>query len=356
MSLGHLGQRNTIRTDTLGLGLIGPPGTPYLKTRFDNERNYFGAKLLWREKAHTAVIGFDYSNDTAKQKTQNGLTFHFQETSPGRTDRFQLDKWALYLNDTILIGKWSITPGIRIDHNTLDDTFVSPSLGLTYRLCQETLLRAAASRGFTHIPGAQSTGGGLFLSENPDLEPERVWSFQVGMESMALTYFRLKATAYQHQIKNALRQEISGNTPTSYQTEYTNEGSETRQGVEIELETVPLYGITIQAGATYIHNKPATVYGQTDLYSCDIIFRYENRDTFWAEMAGHYDGWDLGKMWQLDNDFLWDLNLVQTIKASDRIPLELFFTIHNLFNGSQYFEKAYANPKRWIEVGLRISF
>ena len=54
-------------------------------------------------------------------------------------------------------------------------------------------------------PLSWTSGGGLFLDPNPSLKPEKVWSYQAGVESAALRYLWAKATVFRHELENALK-------------------------------------------------------------------------------------------------------------------------------------------------------
>jgi vitamin B12 transporter len=67
--------------------------------------------------------------------------------------------------------------------------------------------------------------------------------------------------------------------------------------------------------------------------------------------------WDLdGALEARYDDFIWDLNLIKSIYAKGKTSSELFFTAHNLFNGSQYTFGDSKNPDTWIESGIRVKF
>jgi vitamin B12 transporter len=53
---------------------------------------------------------------------------------------------------------------------------------------------------------------------------------------------------------------------------------------------------------------------------------------------------------------IWDLNLGKKFSLPGRSTAELFFTAHNLFNGSQYADSFFPNPRRWFEGGIRGTF
>jgi vitamin B12 transporter len=54
--------------------------------------------------------------------------------------------------------------------------------------------------------------------------------------------------------------------------------------------------------------------------------------------------------------FIWDLNLSKKILERGAAAVELFFTAHNLFNGSQYLDGTFPSPRRWFEGGARFKF
>ena len=105
-----------------------------------------------------------------------------------------IDRWGIFLNDTIVIDRWSITPGIRYDKNTITGSFVSPSIGVTYQVWKDSILRASVARGFTIPPLSWTSGGGLFLDPNSSLKPEKIMSYQFGGETAVLKYLWVKAT------------------------------------------------------------------------------------------------------------------------------------------------------------------
>jgi vitamin B12 transporter len=53
---------------------------------------------------------------------------------------------------------------------------------------------------------------------------------------------------------------------------------------------------------------------------------------------------------------LWDLHLNATPFSGDYKGLEFFFSLRNIFNGSQYLDEIYRNNGRWAEGGLRFRF
>lgn len=159
VSFRRFQQKADLLNNTLGLGIAGPPGALFLDSIYDEETTGGSGKLVWTHGAHTAVVGADVDRGKLDQTIYAGpLLQTFGQPATSSTHP-SIDRWAVYANDTIVIDRWSITPGIRYDHNSITGSFVSPSLGVTYRLGGDSILRASAARGFTMPPLSWTSGG-----------------------------------------------------------------------------------------------------------------------------------------------------------------------------------------------------
>jgi len=100
------------------------------------------------------------------------------------------------------------------------------------------------------------------------------------------------------------------------------------------------------------------------MYSTNLFFTYDDRQQS-ARLLGHYlwmnsvwmakDNWDDRSTGQY-SDFLWDLILARKFPLGENVRLELFGSIHNIFNSSQYYSMWYQNPGRWVEAGVTVRF
>jgi vitamin B12 transporter len=342
----------------LGLGMVGPPGELFSETIFDEENTGGRANLVWEKGRHTAVLGVDFDQGRLDQTLNAGPFLQDYWGVPASSVTYpEIDQRAVYANDTIVIGEWSLTPGIRVDDNSITGSFVSPSLGLTYTLGEESVLRASAARGFTIPPLSSSSGGGLFLDPNPALEPEEVWSFQAGIESGALKYLWARATLFRHDLDNALTLEPYGGGPPAYNDLIVNDGEIRRQGLELEVQTLPFHHFSLQAGFSYVDISPSNEFGSEETYAYNIGLRYDDKASFRAELFGRFVWWDVLPVYNASyDDFIWELNLNKTILSGKTMNTEIFLTAHNLFNGEQFSHGDYRNPETWVEAGIRLGF
>jgi len=296
------------------------------------------AKLTWKNKNHHVVVGSDYDNGT----------------SDINSNKKRLRKFAVFANDTIIFDKFSVTPGIRYDDVNITGGFVSPSLGATYKISDNTLLRAFVARGFSiPILSASADNEIYYFKGNPDLAVEKVWSYQLGVETGILKYLWLKVSAFRHEISDVIVDNILSEEPFLWTK--MNEGDQTRQGVEIEMKTMPFYNTTFSAGTTFIDVSGSGSDTNTPKYTYDLSLEYNDKKSLRAVLKGHYIWW-INAFDGDYNSFVFDLNVIKSIYKKEDHTLEAFLTAHNIFNSSQYAIGDYKNPKRWIEGGLRYKF
>lgn len=213
------------------------------------------------------------------------------------------------------------------------------------------------ARGFTIPPLSWSAGGALFLDPNPSLDREKVVSYQAGIETAALRYLWLKGTVFRHELDDALVKNFQGGGPPAYNDIYLNNGDITRKGLELEAKTVPFYNLSFKGGFAYVDLNPANESGSDEIYTYNIGIKYDDSKAFNIELLGHYIWWNLNALYQANyDDFIWDLNLNRKIWAKAKTSAVIFFTAHNLFNGSQYTYVDSNNPGRRIEAGVRFKF
>ena len=301
------------------------------------------ARLTWNQEWHTLVSGSDFDFGASDSGLYNSGVEH-------------LNKWAFYLNDTMKFGRFSVTPGVRYDNTSTNGDFWSPSLGATCAIADSTVIRGYMARGFSIPPLVLTTGTGFYSLPNPSLKMERVWSYSAGFESAALKYVWLKATYFRHDVSDALS---SASLPGGFFTAI-NAGKQKREGVEVEVKTTPIWNLSLTGGFTFINAKDKTtgeIVKDVPRYSYDIGIQYDDSRIIKALLKGRYVDWNSPDAASGSyTAMILDLNLSREITLSDSVTAELFFTAHNLFNGSQYNYVLYQNPRRWFEGGIRFAF
>jgi vitamin B12 transporter len=317
-----------------------------------DDKQYGGSiKLDWKTGVHSVVFGGDFD-------------YKREETNYLSVDPVKEKIIAVYANDTVSLGNLSVTPGLRFDHidiggTNFNENIVSPSLGLTYLIADKTLLRGYVARGFS-VPAVAfvvPANSFPFGGPNPNLEVEKVWSYQIGAETGALKYVWLKVAAFRHDIRNAITAEYSADGSS---WTYVNKSKVRRRGVEAEMKTQPFYNFTLSAAATYVKSEDVDTGEEirnNPQYTYDVGLQYDDRKSFRALLKGRYVWWDADEYWFAKyNGFIFDINLIKSIYKRRPCEAEAFLNAHNIFNGSQYWTYELKNARRWIEGGLRVKF
>ncbi len=324
-------------------------GAAYYKRTDDEQSQGANGRLTWSTDDHTVVVGAEI---VRRQSTSSdGLSGY-------EAAELEEENWAVYANDTIQLGDLTVTPGLRYDRLSLVDDIFSPSIGLVYRLQNNTLLRASASHGFRKPPAAQQAGDSAFFLANPDLESEKIWSYQAGLESAALGFARIKTTLFYHDVSDEWDR-----NPVTWANE--NDGSFKRKGVEIEVATTPWHHLTLVANGTHVRLEPD---GETpgDHSNAKLTVQYDDEQSWRAQLFGQWNWWDSDNTpagvfppsrWDAEyGRFIWDFNLARKIRLTNDRQVELLFAVHNIFEGEKHEQFVFPYTDRWVEGGLRFRF
>lgn len=231
---------------------------------------------------------------------------------------------------------------------------------MTYALTKNSLLRATIARGF-HAPSLPATSGTSEINlyrGNPALIAEKVWSYQAGFEANVLGNFWLKVSAFRHDLDDAIEDEMLTDPPDWWTL--VNKGRQRRQGVEIAARTKPFHHFTLGGAAFFMEAKDVET--DEDLLSIprrvfDLSLKYKDGRSFRALLKGRYSYAAYPEDFHADlSGFICDLNLTKMIAITSGTSLDVFLSVHNLFDGAQYYVDFYTNPDRWYEGGIRVSF
>ncbi len=262
------------------------------------------------------------------------------------------ETWGLYLNDTIHLGRATLTPGLRYDSISIADSQLSPSLGLAFRLNQDNLLRASVARGFRRpVPMLKNPNPDFFSVSNPLLESETVASYQLGAESTAVSFLLLKATIFRHDADHTWHMD-----PNTWA--WVNGDGAVRDGVELVVKTERWQGLALEANHTLVRTDPDSDPDPGDTTFTNLIFDYQGPWGCSGLLAGNH-------VWFNETDanpdhhdsaMIWDVTATKAMPFGNRYRLDLFASAHNLFNGSQTVYTPSPNAGRWLEAGLRLHF
>jgi len=260
------------------------------------------------------------------------------------------DRVGLYLNDTFTLGNFAIIPSARFDHTGTGDNLFNPSLGITYALTENMVLRGYTSRGYS------------LTSLNQDNSTEKVWTSQVGIESGGLPFLWLKGTLFRNDTWNvsvfAPDPNFNPNDPNSSPFMIVKQ-RQLKQGYELETRTLPVLNTSLSVGYTFINARDGdsgAILTGVPRHTVDVGLKYQDHDNLRALLTGRYIDWNSPDQNGKYGAVIWDLHLGKMFRYSEHGSLELFLSVRNLLNGASYLNESYKNTGRWGEAGVRCNF
>ncbi len=305
-----------------------------LQVRSTQESSIGGsAKLTWRNQLQSLVAGVDFDHYKLDAHISSPLFAAATDLD------FRSDKWGVFFNDTLTFGPLAFTGGIRYDRMHPVGDFTSPSLGFAWNLNGKTILRAYAARGYSLpliIPGSTQ---------------EKVWTCQAGVETTQIPYFWLKTSLFLNYISDHQSFDSVGN-PILVKLK--------KQGVEVEVKTVPLFNTSFSAGYAFVDARDrdnGEIVKDIPRQIVKMGLHYDDKRTFRAAFLGRYVFYNASPALNAkESAVIWDLTLAKKVLSVQDLALELFFNAHNLFNGAQYPDATFKNTPRWLEGGARFNF
>jgi outer membrane receptor for ferrienterochelin and colicin len=271
----------------------------------------------------------------------------------------------------VLAEKLGITLGGRYDNNTRYGSSVNPRAGIVYSptnkvvvklLYGEAFLAPSPYKAYQHygsfVPTTDSTGGvtGLFGPfwhlPNPDLEAEKLRSYEGSVRFLAGSNFALTVNGYYNDVSNIIQNELFfgeefKGVPVGAVERAVNKGSATTYGGTVRVDAKSNLGTgTLNYYMAYSYSdgkldenpipytSQSTVKGGID--GIFGHFRFSPRVTY---RSGSYHSTNtdtLGNLYQSEAFVLVNLNLRYDVFDSDKMSIAIYTKFTNLLNAQYY--------------------
>ncbi len=318
ISLRGLLNRNHISTSSIENSSI-----VWDRSSLDEDSYGGSAKLTWRQGIQSIAVGLDYDHTDGESWSE----------PPANLVEFKSDKFGVFLNDIIYfrVANLTFTPGVRYDRMNPIGDFTSPSLGVAWNPTDKITLRAYGARGYS-LPIIR-----------PGYSQEKVWTAQAGAETTLIPYLWFKSTFF-----------------LNYLDDVDGTDKLRKQGVEVEGRSVPVFNTSLSFGYTFIdveNRDTGETVKDSPRHLLKMGVHYDDRRSFRGALLGRYVDWNAeDKTTSRYSAVIWDLNLAKKFRPFRDTEMELFFNVHNLFNGAQYSWDAFKNTRRWVEGGIKFNF
>lgn len=220
------------------------------RSRDDISRRGGGARLTWRPAEGVFLTGgAEVEEQSIRSFTESDSEFG-SSSDRSRAERTNRGFYAQAV--ALVAGGLALTGGARLDDNDAFGTFDTYRLGAAYRFPTGTRLRATFGTGFKEPTFFENFATG-FAVGNPELDPERSRSWELGAEQRLLDgRLGLAATWFDQRFRDLIQ--------FTFATEpegpnFFNVAEANAAGLEVEAEARPLPGLTIAASWTVLDTE-----------------------------------------------------------------------------------------------------
>ncbi len=334
-------------------------------------QNFWGRNNGLQLKANAKVSERHYITSGIDVNYKEGYwkeTYESGEVIDAILDK-TMTNYAVYVQDEINLDPVTLTLGGRYDANTESDNAFSPKLGIFYSMTDRINLHGSVGKAFrapTLAEMYQPTwlmGMYLFYS-NPDLEPETVWSYDMGTTiklSPEIEFFLTGFYSKAEDLINTAPAVIDGQTVRIYENleEVETDGFET--GIEGKLTS----WLNFNLNYTYAHSIETGEGRRPDspLHQANFSITSKNKlgkdislsTTLNARYSGettYVDNMTDAVVEQLDGFTVVDL----TLRLKIREKCQLKFAMYNLLGEDYQVHGSNLGPDRYFWAGGEITF
>ena len=250
-------------------------------------------------------------------------------------------------NEHIFWGRLILSLGARLNRDSIYGSEFCPHAGLVYHLSEKTILRAAVNKAFR---SPQINELYVFRPSHTDLEPERVWNYEVGVDQRLSRQLSADMVLYRLRGENLIEKRKNPNPPPMYK--FQNSGEFEFTGAELSLTWRPGQGFSTLADYTYLDAGEKTAGRPKN--KLDVTARYR-----WHKVSASLTGQYVAGLYAGDDhtDPLPDYFVAHAKLTYRAIAnLSAFLAVDNLFDKEYQIEKDYPMPGRTFTVGITSEF
>lgn len=318
------------------------PNAEPLDYRFHSRDKMLG--VSWYQsvqlfEGNRLTAGFDYFHfgGEAWNKTLAGE----RNTQADKTQ----DDVAGYIDFRQSLGDWlTFDMGLRIDHHSQVETEWVPQVGLSFHLPENSEVKLMAGKGFRYPTIREMY---MFRPANPDLKPERLWSYELSF-AQRLLEGRL---SYGVNVFYIDGENLIMRMPIDGRPLNVNTGKIKNAGVEAQVAYRIVPAWSVDANYSYLHmDNPVLASPEHKLYVGTAFSKGRwNVSTGLQYVAGLYKKLDPE---ETEDFLLW--NVRGTFRVLD--GFDVWVKGENLLAQKYEINAGFPMPKATVMVGVNIKF
>lgn len=284
-------------------------------------------------------------------------------TAGGNYKDKRVTKEAIYVQDSWKIAdKWTMVPGVRMDHHSEFGTHWSPKIALNYLADKDTHVYASWGRVFRAPTTDDLYYNNVWMIGNPNLSPETGYTATIGMDHNFDENTSAGISFFIAELNDAIRWVYD---PSAFLTFSRNVDKEKRTGMELSFkqELSPMWSYDL--GYSYIKREINMNDGSGMVYENNLqpngykIGLHYNSGAWKANLLGTIGSGLEAKYYNGNSSYnIWDFNLSYEVNNQ----LTTYFKVNNLTN-QEYYENGYSPYNgyypcagRFYQVGFNLTF
>ena len=208
-----------------------------------------GALVTWRSRGAALTAGVDYEDERQRGRSEFSASYG---TFP---DSIAVRRWTTgYYGQALLgvAGPVAVTLGARLDDNSQFGGHGTFRAGASWRLDGNARFRVAVGTGFKEPTFFENFARG-FVQGNPDLNPERSFSWEAGLDrTLAAGRLSVAVTYFNQRFRDLIEFTF---TPPPGDPNYFNVAGAVADGVEAEITGTVANGVVAAVRYTYLHTR-----------------------------------------------------------------------------------------------------
>lgn len=267
---------------------------------------------------------------TTREISNNELTFgvDFRKIG-GKSYNWPKGAWdkseaaVFFQNEYVLLKRWILSAGLRLHRDSLYGNEICPHGGIVFQANETTSLRALINKGFR---SPQLNELYMYPAANPDLEPERIWNYELGFSKDVSNWLTLDGSVFRMEGSNLIESSLNDSPPPSFML--LNIGEFSFKGAELGLRA--RFNSNISAHLFYTYLDPGEKTRGRPGQKMDFGFRIKQKFLFASLQAQYimdYFADDFSAR-PLSSYFLLSSRL--SIEISPTV--ELMLDVNNIFN------------------------
>lgn len=191
-------------------------------------------------------------------------------------------EWALFGQDELVIRqKFILSAGLRLHHDSIFGFKLSPHFGLVFKVDEKTTWRAAVNHGFR---SPQLNELYIFPSSNPELRPEGLWNYEMGLQRRIGRVASLGLTVFHFEAIDLIETSLNPYPPPKFK--FLNTGSYKFSGAELTFEAAFNRNLSLLLFYSYLYPREKTR-GRPG-HKWDGSLRWGLNETLFLSLQGQY--------------------------------------------------------------------